>query len=555
MSSPPSSHRAAAQVATEVCAAQLTGSSPAAVDCAIDWSGPVGMPLPDETAVQAACGIMHVHGRAAGRPTALGIDYASVTAGVLASQGILAASIARARGAHVSEVRTSVTQAALLTVQQYLAVAVADSTVDHNAGARPPFTTADGVRCELETLDAEPWLRFWRTLGVENKAISRGWWPFQQRFATASCSLPTALHEAVHRTGFAELSAVAAEAGVSVLPVLDDPEPPWDVPASISTPLPGNATRAWPAPSGGPLEGIVVVESTRRVQGPVAGHVLHMLGADVIRVEPPGGDPMRGIPPLAGGCSVRFRSLNEGKRVVEVDIKSAAGRRTLHELVADADVFVHNWAPGKAEQLGLDAEDLARSSPGLTYAWASGWGQVAGETPPLGTDFLVQAGSGLAAAISPLGTPVAPSLMTLTDVLGGLVCAQGVLGALLRRVRTGRGSRVDTSLFSAAGVVPRSTRPLWNSIDGALETSDGFLVLPRGIEPEATGAVFGVAPEAVALRCREHPTEAWVRRGAEAGIAVTPVCTDLRDLVADVRFGSALGRSEHVYPLSPWEFS
>ncbi|MCA1191935.1 CoA transferase [Saccharopolyspora sp. 6V] len=559
MSGAPTSERAAARVAAEVRDA-LRGEPD--VTCEIDWSGPVRAVLPDEDAVQAACGIMQVHGRAAGRPAALGVDYASVVAGVLASQGELAAAIARARGARVSRVRTSVAEAALLAVQQYLAVAATESDdaeprADPGGGPRPPFTTADGVRCELETLDAEPWLRFWRTLGAGNAAISRGWGPFQQRFGTACCPLPPELHEVVGRTRFAEVLAAAAESGVAVLPVREDPVPPWEVPACTTTPLgsAGAPLRPRGAPAAGPLDGLVVVESTRRVQGPVAGHVLRMLGAEVVRVEPPGGDPMRGIPPTAGGTSVRYRSLNDGKRVVEVDIKSAAGRRAVHELVADAEVFVHNWAPGKAAQLGLDADDLARSAPGLVYAWASGWGGAAGPNPPLGTDFLVQVGGGLAAALSPAGAPVRPSLMTLTDVLGGLVCAHGVLRALLRRVRTGAGARVDTSLFSAAGLVPRAPRARPDPLRGPLRTADGSLVLPRGIDPATATAAFGGAPGELPTRFRERTTGEWVHRGAAAGLVVTPVCADLRDLTTDDRFGAALGRAEHVFPLPPWEFS
>lgn len=229
----------------------------------------------------------------------------------------------------------------------------------------------------------------------------------------------------------------------------------------------------------------------------MVGHVLRSLGAEVVRVEPPGGDPMRGIPPMSGDCSARFRALNDGKRVEELDLKSAAGRRSLRELVARADAFVHNWAPGRAERSGLDAEDLARSSPGLVYAWSSGWAPLDCPDPPLGTDFLVQAHSGIAAAAQRPGEPSAPSLMTLTDVLGGLVCATGVLAALLRRWRTGCGVRVDSSLYSAAGVLPR---PVRGRPSGELvATLDGHLALPEGspVDPD---------------RLREGTTEHWLRR-------------------------------------------
>ena len=123
------------------------GETPA-VWCDVDWAGPVEMALRDEESVQAACGIMHVHGRASGGPARLGVHYASAVAGVLAAQGMLAAELGRLRGARVGAVRTSVAQAALLTVGQYLAVATTDDDWDEHwePGARPPFRSRDGVR-------------------------------------------------------------------------------------------------------------------------------------------------------------------------------------------------------------------------------------------------------------------------------------------------------------------------------------------------------------------------------------------------------------------------
>ncbi|TDD90873.1 CoA transferase [Saccharopolyspora karakumensis] len=482
------------------------GEAPA-VWCDVDWAGPVEMALRDESAVQAACGIMHVHGRASGIPRRLGVDYASAVAGVLAVHGMLAAALARARGARIEAVRTSVAQAALLAVGQHLAVATTDDEWDErwSSGPRPPFRSQDGIRFELETLHPEGWQRFWAHLGAEPADVAAGWWPFQQRFATASCALPEALLGLPRRFPFRDLLKAAARAEVGVLPVRDDPGQPTTVPACTFRDLPGSSSSR-PRAGGEPLDGIVVVESTRRIQGPMAGHVLRMLGAEIIRVEPPGGDPMRGIPPISGDRSARFRVLNDGKRITEADLKTAAGREELRELVAAADAFVHNWAPGRAERRGLDADDLARVRPGLVYAWSSGWAPLPWPDPPLGTDFLVQAHSGLAAT----EPDRAPSLLTLTDIMGGLVCAAGVLAALLRRERTGLGARVDSSLYSGAGVIPRTPAG-----PARLLERDGRWVLPDG----------------------------------------TPVCTDLRELAADPRFKRALNHTTHVSPQPPWEFA
>ncbi len=495
---------------------RLTGDvgQPVAVECSIAWAGPVRAPITDELSAQAACGIMQVHGRRYGRPVALGVDYASTLAGVLGVQGMLAVLVARLRGADLRRVTTSVAQAALLAVTQYLAAATAgDDWPEPEQPGGPPFTSADGVRFELETLDAGRWLRFWTLLAAEPRLVGQAWRSFQHRFATATCPLPHRLHRAAANHRYADVVAAAATAGVSLLPLQPPPATPCDRPpwrfSGAALPGSGAAPPGSGAPPGRvaasaatapatrlPLDGLLVVEAGRRVQGPLAGHLLRLLGARVVRVEPPGGDPMRGMPPMAGDCSARFLALNRGKEVFEADLRSDGGRRAVRDIVAQADVFLHNWAPGRAAELALDAGDLAPVRPGLVYAHASGWGEEFGDRPPLGTDHLVQAHSGLAAMLAPPDSPATPSLMTITDLLGGAVCAQGVLAALVARHRTGRGQRVDTSLLSAATVLRPGTRP---------------------------------------------------------GPTVRP-CTDLSRLAADPGFAAALERDGCTLPRAPWEF-
>lgn len=535
----------------------------AAVHCDIDWAGPVGLPLADEASVQAACGIMHVHGRRFGRPEPLAVDYASATAGILAGQGILAALIARARGRRLSQVRTSVAQAALLSMTQYLAAATCadgpqagESSWGETGG--PPFRSADGVHFEIEMFDAEIWLRFWRVLGADEQAIRQGWRPFLLRFATATCPVPRGLHEAAARHRFAEVAAMGT-GGASVVRVRESPGRVGDRPPWLISPLPGATRRRFDRPRQLPLEDIVVVESTRRLQGPLASHVLRLLGAEVVRIEPPGGDPQRGEPPIARDHSARFRALNDGKLVVEADFTSPSGVKTIVELVAAADVFLHNWAPGKAAVLGLDSERLGRVRPGLVYASASGWGDALGAHPPLGTDYLVQAYSGLAAAIRPQDATSTPSLMTVTDILGGLVSAQGILAALLHRIRTGRGSTVDSSLLSASGVLPHTNvRPVWTELDRPLRTADGYLMLSgRSAQQSArvhTALAQGRTPS-LAARLRSAPSSEWVRRLADAGLSAVEVCTDLRTLADGPEFSAAMAVGDYVKVLPPWEFT
>ena len=530
-----------------------------AVHWDIDWAGPVGLPLADEASVQAACGIMHVHGRRFGRPEPLAVDYASTTAGILAGQGILAALIARARGRRLGQVRTSVTQAALLSMTQYLAAATCADGPSWGETGGPPFRSADGVLFEIEMFDAEVWLRFWRVLGADEQAIRQGWRPFLLRFATATCPVPRGLHEAAARHRFEEVAA-RGTGGASVVRVRESPGRVGDRHPWLISPLPGATRRRFDRPGHLPLEGIVVVESTRRLQGPLASHMLRLLGAEVVRIEPPGGDPQRGEPPIARDHSARFRALNDRKRVVEADFTARSGVETIRELVSTADVFLHNWAPGKAALLGLDSERLGRVRPGLVYASASGWGDALGAHPPLGTDYLVQAYSGLAAAIRPQDAMSTPSLMTVTDILGGLVSAQGILAALLHRIRTGRGSTVDSSLLSASGVLPHTNvRPVWTELDRPLRTADGYLTLSRRSARQSARVHAALAQgrktALLAARLRSAPSSEWVRRLAEAGLSAVEVCTDLRTLANAAEFSAAMAVGDYVRVLPPWEFT
>ncbi|WP_239405580.1 CoA transferase, partial [Frankia sp. Cj3] len=457
-----------------------------AIRCALDWTDTTGTRL-DEGTAQAAYGLMAVHGRARGGPRRLRLDYVSAAAGVLAVQGVLAAVLAGLRGMPVEAVEVSVAGAALVTVSQYLA---AGSVVEPDeaefdgtefdgtefdgagpgpaAGVPPPFVSADGVWFEIEALDPEPWRCLWSALGVDPRPVARGWRAFVLRYANASAPLPADLHAATRVRGYDQLRSAAAAAGLAILPLRGHTQrmadfapsgrvgPPWAIRAFGVPPEAGQAPPGLPELSAAaalPLAGLTVVEAGRRVQGPLAGHLLGQLGAEVIRIEPVGGDPLRGMAPTVGGCSARFLALNRHKRVVEADLRSSGGWAAVRDAVAGADVFLHNWAPGKAAGFGLDSADFAGIHPGLVYAYASGWGDVPVDGSPPGTDFLVQAYAGFGEQLRAPGEPPAGSLMTLLDVFGGLISAQGVLAGLVARVRGGRGQRVDSDLLAAAGVL------------------------------------------------------------------------------------------------------
>ncbi|MFE6387058.1 CoA transferase [Nocardiopsis dassonvillei] len=497
---------------------------PVPVGCAIGWSGPVVAPLAGERDVQAACGLAHLHGRARGAPRFLGVDYASVCAGVLAAQAVAACALALARGGPALSASVSAAQAALLAAGPYVAAATAPgqrasagltlsggtgaspgagapltgevdtgrnaseagtgssapgadtddgrgasvsggAEVMSSAGIAPPFRSVDGARFEIETLDAEVWLRFWTDLGAAPSAIAAGWPPFQRRFATAVCPLPPELPAAIAAVDLARVRLAARDTGMSLALIRDareaeepDPASEWRLRARDATGAPAAPLAPLGPDAAAPLAGLRVVEATNRVQGPLAGLLLAMLGAEVVRIEPPGGDPMRGVAPMAGDRSARFLALNRGKGAVEADLKTEAGRRTARDLAATADVLLYNWPPGRAEGFGLGPDDLADPAPGLVHVHADGWGGRAPGPGVLATDYLVQAHGGVADLLAGPGQEPAPSLLTLTDVLGGILAAEGAVAALLLRARTGAGVRARTALSDAARLLRRAGR-------------------------------------------------------------------------------------------------
>lgn len=536
----------------------------------------------DETLAQAASGMMAVHGRASGGPRRLGVDYASVLGGVLAVQGVLAGVLGQLRGVAVQEVELAVARAAALSLVQYAAQETADEDPDriepteltqHN---RPPFSSADGVRFELETLDPETWREFWTVLGAPAAAVARGWRPFMNRYGRATAPLPTELLDTARKTDFGDIRAAAARTSVSVCRVRSlaerraDPDlwpatgtaAPWELFPLGQAPV----RSATVDPAALPLAGLRIVESARRMQGPFATRLLALLGADVTRIEPPGGEPGRGIPPLAQDCSAGFVAVNHGKQVVEINIKTAAGRAEVFDLIRDADVFLHNWAPGKAAKLGLDAQDLRRVNPGLVYAHASGWGSALGDNPPLGTDFQVQAHSGVADQITAGDGPPRPSLMILTDVLGAAVAAEGVLAALVARHRFGTGVEARTSLFSAATTLiaeelraDEAAKPS-AGIDRVFRTADGLLAIaartPDLVARLAT--LIGCPPQMIttdlATALATRTSAEWEDELRAAGIPAITVLEDVSALPASERFKSQFEYHGCAVVTAIWRF-
>src|SRR3984957_13887929 len=200
-----------------------------------------------------------------------------------------------------------------------------------------------------------------------------------------------------------------------------------------------------------PLEGMRVVALEHAVAAPLCSRHLADLGADVIKVERPGGgDFAREYDTYVNGICSHFIWLNRGKRSVTLNVKNPAGREVLRKLIADADVLLQNLAPGAAARLGLSHEALKPAHPKLVVCDISGYGESGPMVRKKAYDLLIQAESGL---ISVTGSPDEPSRVgiSIADIATGMYALTGIMGALLRRGRTGEGANVKVAMIDALG--------------------------------------------------------------------------------------------------------
>jgi len=197
----------------------------------------------------------------------------------------------------------------------------------------------------------------------------------------------------------------------------------------------------------GALAGTTVLEIASYVSGPYAGMLLADLGATVVKVEPPAGDPFRGWGTVE--YSATFGSLNRNKRSVVIDIKTDAGRAAAQRLAERADVLIENFRPGTLDRVGLGYDAVRARNERLIYCSITGFGSDGPYRDRPGYDTIGQAMSGLLSLLTQKDAPQ-PMGISLSDHLGGIFACYGVLAALLARTRTGRGQRVETSLLQSS---------------------------------------------------------------------------------------------------------
>ncbi len=244
----------------------------------------------------------------------------------------------------------------------------------------------------------------------------------------------------------------------------------------------------------GPLSGIRVLDFTMYQQGPYATVLLSDMGAEIIKVEPPGaGEPGRGVGAVGqAGTRPYFVAHDRGKKSITIDLKAPEGREAVLKLAATCDVAVHNYRPGVMERLGLAYEDLKAVNERIVFAAASGFGPKGALREKPGFDIAGQAMGGI---MSTTGTDVpVPAGAAIGDQTGAIVLALGIVSALMARELHGAGQSVDVSLYgtqialqsweitqaSMTGkATPRAGRshPYIGGLWGTYDTSDGALVI------------------------------------------------------------------------------
>lgn len=278
-----------------------------------------------------------------------------------------------------------------------------------------------------------------------------------------------------------------------------------------------------------PLAGLRVVDFSKVLAGPLCTQYLSDLGADVVKVEPvEKGDDTRSWPPFADGAGTIFLAVNRNKRSLALDLKSADGQAICRRLLQGADVVIESFGPGVAERLGVGHDAVRALNPGVVYCSISGYGTQGPMKDGKGYDLIAQAFTGMLSVTGEPDGPPVRSPFSPVDQGTGMNAAIGILGALLRRARTGGGARIDASLFdTAVGFLGYFLQGFWE----------------RGTEPQRPGSGHESLCPYKAFETRDKPLILGVANDslwqAFCAVAGAP------GLARDERFHSGTGRVRH----------
>ena len=313
---------------------------------------------------------------------------------------------------------------------------------------------------------------------------------------------------------------------------METPESPESAPAGEATRA--GASRDAPARSApASLAGVRVADFSQNLAGPYATQILGDLGANVVKVEPPGGDPARRWgPPFVAGQSALFQAANRNKRSVVLDLKTPAGRGRAQELAAGADVVVQALRLGVAARLGIGYESVRRANPAVVYVSETSHGPDGPLREDPGYDPLLQARSGLMSVTGEAGGRPVRVGASVVDLGTGMWVALAVTSALMERARTGRGRHVEASL-----------------LDTALAWMSYHLTsfLATGADPQPQGTAIAMIAPYQAFPCVDG--EVMIAAGTDA--IFRRLCTALElGLASDPRYSDNAGRVARREPLA-----
>jgi len=259
------------------------------------------------------------------------------------------------------------------------------------------------------------------------------------------------------------------------------------------------------------LAGLRVLDATQVMAGPFCTMLLGDLGADVVKLEPPGGDTTRTMAGSSGTESPGYWGINRNKRGIVVDLKDPRGKKIFRSLCARSDVLVENGRPGAMDALGLGYQELHKESPALIYASISGFGHTGPYAARGGFDLVAQGMSGLMSVTGEPGRPPVKCGVPVSDLTAGLLALQAILAAYVHRLKTGEGQHVDASLLEA-GI--------------ALSVWESAQYFSGGGVPQPTGSAHRMFAPYQAIRCSDGyitlgsaSTRTWERLASAIGRA------------------------------------
>lgn len=545
-------------------------------------SGPMaGKPYPDAL-VQALTGLMETSGFADGPPQGMPAPILEFSAGIYGAAAVLAALRARGAGGGGRAIEVALYDCAVSMLTTFLSAHYGGGQ-SRRVGNRHPlsapwnaYRAQDGWVLICSTSDAQ-WERLARIMGREDMLADPDFASVADRVARVD-RVDGAVQDWVGATSVEDCIARLSAETIACGPILPVGEVATDSnliyrgmvrrladPAGGEVAVPGTPLRgsaglavapgAIPAPDSGraailewldeagdeavdapgsgadaaalPLAGLRVVEIGHYTTAPLAARMLAMLGAEVIKVEPPAGEGSRYWPPHKDGQGYFFTLGNNDKRAMVLDLRDEASRAALARILARSDVLIENLRPGALARQGFSRERLEEINPGLVYCGVSGFGADSLHQDRPAYDTVVQAMSGVMDLMGAGGTPVKTGV-SLCDLIGGEIALVALLAALAQRDRTGKGQFLDLSMQDAAAWI---TQTFWNGAadarpPGVIACADGHVAVTAA-DAEDAARIAG-ADAAASERA------AVIERLAAAGIVAAPV-RGMAEVVADAQ--------------------